>query len=470
MLSRLALAFLLICGSAYAQTPKPKSTLQSEINNNLPDNTVGQITPSVMRSTLSDLMASWQQYAGVNPQAGVTYTIQTSDYGQLVTFNNVGAVAVTLPQATGSFLSFNTFLKNIGAGTVTVTPGAGSTLCGGATLTLATNAAAWVISDGTNYQCTFFTSDSSPITFPLPVNKGGTGGSVASGTLLDNITGFASTGFLTRTAPGTYAFQSAANGITLNNIQQIPTKTFLCNSTVSTNNITACTGGTLASIACLPQRTVFLTGTNATYNVPTCNSVLPLYLEVEMVGAGGGGGGSGSAAGTAAGSGTASCWNTSGTACSTPLFQAGGGGGGSGATTSTASSGGTATSCDLGLAGANGQGSSPATLNNAPGANGAVSAFGGAGVGGLVNGTLAGGAAVANTGSGGGGGGGVAATPLATGSAGAAGAYCRKFVTSPVASYVYTVGTKGGAGGAGTSGAAGGAGADGIVIVTAKWQ
>jgi hypothetical protein len=54
----------------------------------------------------------------------------------------------------------------------------------------------------------------------LAVARGGTGGGTASGTLLDNITGFSSTGFLTRTGAGTYAFQSATNGITLGNLVQ----------------------------------------------------------------------------------------------------------------------------------------------------------------------------------------------------------------------------------------------------------
>ncbi len=50
----------------------------------------------------------------------------------------------------------------------------------------------------------------------LAVARGGTGGGVASGTLLDNITGFASTGFLKRTGAGAYSFIAdplpAANG------------------------------------------------------------------------------------------------------------------------------------------------------------------------------------------------------------------------------------------------------------------
>lgn len=79
----------------------------------------------------------------------------------------------------------------------------------------------------------------SAVTGTLAVNHGGTGVSSASGTALDNITGFASTGFLTRTGAGTYAFQSTTNGITLGNLAQAAANTVLANSTGSTANVAA---------------------------------------------------------------------------------------------------------------------------------------------------------------------------------------------------------------------------------------
>ncbi len=72
----------------------------------------------------------------------------------------------------------------------------------------------------------------------LPVANGGTNGSVASGTLLDNITGFASTGFLTRTGAGTYAFQSTTNGITNANLVQSAAATLKGNPTAALANAT----------------------------------------------------------------------------------------------------------------------------------------------------------------------------------------------------------------------------------------
>lgn len=72
---------------------------------------------------------------------------------------------------------------------------------------------------------------------PLTVANGGTSASTASGTSLDNITGFSGTGFLTRTGAGTYAFQSLTNGITLPNLTQIVANVVLGNPSNSTANV-----------------------------------------------------------------------------------------------------------------------------------------------------------------------------------------------------------------------------------------
>jgi hypothetical protein len=146
----IALGFLasLISGSAAQQT---KSQLNTEVSTNYPDNTTGLITPSILRSTTNDLIASWQQGTRVNAQTGTTYTFVVGDYGNLVTFNNVGAIAASLPQATGSFATFNVYVKNLGAGTVTITPTT-STINGASSYALTTGVGAQIISDGVNYQ------------------------------------------------------------------------------------------------------------------------------------------------------------------------------------------------------------------------------------------------------------------------------------------------------------------------------
>jgi hypothetical protein len=90
--------------------------------------------------------------SGVNAQTLSSYTIQASDVTKLVTFNNVGPVAVTLPspstQGFGTCTMFS--LKNIGSGTVTVTPSSGL-INGQSSLSLPSGQGADIWNDGTNY-------------------------------------------------------------------------------------------------------------------------------------------------------------------------------------------------------------------------------------------------------------------------------------------------------------------------------
>lgn len=96
----------------------------------------------------SDLVSGWPNaslnvanridevsYAGngINAQTGTTYTLVVGDAGKTVTLSNAAAVAVTLPQdsvanlPTGAVVNF----YNLGAGTVTISAGAGATFQGG---------------------------------------------------------------------------------------------------------------------------------------------------------------------------------------------------------------------------------------------------------------------------------------------------------------------------------------------------
>lgn len=120
----------------------------------------------------------------INAQTGTTYTVASTDSRSLITFSNAAAVAVTLPQATGSFTTgFYTAVENLGAGTVTVTPTT-STINGAASLTIATNRGCTILSDGTNYQVAACTS---------LVAGGGGSGTVNSGTA-NNLAFYSSSG------------------------------------------------------------------------------------------------------------------------------------------------------------------------------------------------------------------------------------------------------------------------------------
>lgn len=231
-------------------------------------------------------------------------------------------------------------------------------------------------------------------------------------------------------------------------------------------NITAGTGVTVSTsmpniqigLSAPPNPTAqkFLSG-SGTYTTPAGTT----WIEVTLVGAGGGGGGGGTGA-TAGngGAGGASCWNTSGAACTTPIYSAGGGG--AGVNQASGSAGGTITgsgTCsDQVNGGAGTLGVTTANIGGGP--PGGSSIRGGAG-GGVYQ--AAGGAGAVNSGSGGQGGSVSAAAQM--GASGGAGASCYVTILGPAATYTYAVGAAGTAGTAGTSGFAGGAGGSGIIFV-----
>lgn len=88
----------------------------------------------------------------VRAVVGTSDTILATDRGKLVTFSNGSPIAVTLPQATGDFVSpFFFTATNLGAGLVTITPTT-STINGAATLTISEGQSSLIYSDSTNYQ------------------------------------------------------------------------------------------------------------------------------------------------------------------------------------------------------------------------------------------------------------------------------------------------------------------------------
>lgn len=201
----------------------------------------------------------------------------------------------------------------------------------------------------------------------------------------------------------------------------------------------------------------------------TTPSPAPIYLRVRMTGGGGGGAGSGTATGTAATAGTSSFFLTSGTS---PLITTGGG---LGSFSGAAGAGGTASRASaigLNLSGAAGSGAGFSGVNTGifSGAPGGGTIFGGAGAAGGTS--TAGGAAALNTGSGGGGAGcntSVTGNDFG-GSGGGASGFVDVLITSPAATYYYTIGVGGNGGTAGTNGNAGGNGATGLLEVTEYYQ
>jgi hypothetical protein len=228
--------------------------------------------------------------------------------------------------------------------------------------------------------------------------------------------------------------------------------------------VVSVTGASFAA----PQTTVLTAGAG-TYTTPTVNGARPLYLEVtDMCGAGSGGGGSGPTAGL----GTAGGATTFGTS----LLTANGAPATPANTSTTYPTPATATGGDTNISG--GLGAGPASLNNLSAngygqvAYGASSPLGNGGnptvfnTGGLTSATSASGFCS------GGGAGGIGSTGATynSGWGGNAGAYLKATITSPAASYAYSVGAAGAGGVAGTNGSTAGNGAGGYIRVVAHWQ
>ena len=286
------------------------------------------------------------------------------------------------------------------------------------------------------------------------------------------------------TVPTNPLTTSQAAGTNIAAVSSSQVSLLTCNALTLTDSspnafIITNTGGVISSTTTVPTFTAYNNATARTQTQTVLTSGSGTYyppfgvawLKVRMVGGGGGGGGSGSTSGgspgTVASGGTNTVFGSS-------LLTAGGGGGGGNYTASTiggyGGAGGTGTvgSGATGFAivgGGGGTAGNSTSSNGLGGCLGGSSAFGGVGIpGAAALGTTAGGAAATNSGSGGSGGGtpGGGAFP---GTGGGSGAYVEAYISSPAASYTYTVGAGGGGGTAGTSGYAGGGGGSGIIII-----
>lgn len=199
-----------------------------------------------------------------------------------------------------------------------------------------------------------------------------------------------------------------------------------------------------------------LTSGSGTYTTPAGAK----FLHIRMVGGGGGGRGSGTGSWPAAGAGGNTTFGSS-------LLTAGGGG--AGGSNTSATSGGTNTVAAgpivihnmYGQSGAGGGYNSGATALM-PGGTGGSTPLGPGGVGNSGGGEAAG----PNTGAGGAGARTESISASFSGGGGGAGGYIEVLITSPLASYAYSVGTGGSGGAAGTSGTGGGGGGSGVIIIT----
>lgn len=182
-------------------------------------------SPTFNSLTLQNPLTPANGGSGSTTSTG-TGSVVLSNSPTLVTPSLGTPSAVTLSNGTG--LPVSTGVSGLGTGVATGLANA-ATGSGGPVLATSPTITSPTITGGTI----------TGLSGPLPIASGGTNASSASGTTLDNITGFSSTGFLTRTGAGAYAFQSLTNGITLGNLTQQAANTVLANATGSTANVAA---------------------------------------------------------------------------------------------------------------------------------------------------------------------------------------------------------------------------------------
>jgi hypothetical protein len=87
---------------------------------------------------------------GVNAQTGTTYLYTSVDRAAVVTHNSAAPVAATLPSVALLPVGFYFYVKNTGAGLLTLTPASGQ-IDGAASATFATGDSALLCSNGANW-------------------------------------------------------------------------------------------------------------------------------------------------------------------------------------------------------------------------------------------------------------------------------------------------------------------------------
>lgn len=391
-------------------------------------------------------------------------------YGTGITGGDEGAGSINAgayylngsPIASGTVTSVGLSLPSIF--NITVSPVTGS---GTLTATLATEAANTIFAGPTTGSAAapmFRTLVGADLPTPGASSLGGVESAMAPSNQFG--TGINTSGVPTFAQPTVGNLAAVAANSVLGNFtgsSAAPTATTVtgCPNSGTNHVVYISAGGFACGTTTLPTHTVLTSGTG-TYTTPAGAT----WLEVTLVGDGGGGAG-GNAAGNAS-AGTGTCINTTGAACTTPLYEAGPGSGGG---TSAGGTGGTIAgsgTCDWSVPGGGGVGAedSSATITGVSGGMGGSSTLGGAGIT-IRNGAA--GTTPANSGAGGSGGGVSSAATVPGGSGGGAGATCHVIIASPAGSYTYAVGPGGAVAAPGTGGNAGAPGAQGQIIIYAHY-
>lgn len=438
-------------------------------------------TPGGMVTTSPTLNSSAQpySYAAAPPVPGTTVTVAPPASGTLKLVSGSGASILTFGDAQfynteyyGSLFTITAATTSAGdiyqdQRTVTITDAspavfttsvAHNLVVGQGVEFATTSALPSPLSTGVEY---FISAIPASTTFQVSTSQFGTSLNTSSA------------GSGTQTLEG--AEFETATGAGISNYTQMFTE---CNNWGSVESFESCfqpgVSGTLVKISGNAGSTSTITYSAAQplglYTVPTPT---PLDIEVKLVGGGGGGAAANDVSTNATAGGS--------TVFGTALLVANGGQYGTGGTNLSSGVGGTggiamlsssvtgvfyngATGCGANI------GYSTVAVNGGCGGASALGGAGAAGPGGTAStGSGDGGTAVINTGSGGGGGG-IFATNNSSGAGGGSGGFISALITSPSATYLYSVGAGGLPGTSSNGGNPGGAGASGTIVIKENYQ
>ncbi len=102
---------------------------------------------TILQESLSGAGGGTAIAAGINTQTGTSYTLQTGDAWQIITFANAAAIAVSLPTSLGYFYCSIQNLNASGGTNVTLTPTSGA-INGASSITLAPGEGALIFCNG----------------------------------------------------------------------------------------------------------------------------------------------------------------------------------------------------------------------------------------------------------------------------------------------------------------------------------